>query len=356
MELLLLPLSVIILVSWGIMSGHKHKSLGMRLTEILCILAYLFSFGLLLLTFLFSDAEYHEAIDPVERGYTPFALTHRATLIVFYILSIISALLLWLKGRNMPPLLFVLSMVFLLIGIGISVVAAIHLSEKSGYNDLTGIEYSVSNPIIYIILSIALIVKVVREVAEETEARSYNNKILDRLNKLMADTKRQPLWIVGLLFPVFALVVIILMLFGQEADSIVKVFTETSTWRLSQMEHPPYLDHQGHYLCTVAACGHPSVVRPMRLGKRHNRTIIVNRQLMIANAFEEKIAEIAPFFHTFIRRNYDKYGYPVSKHINTPLRSSIVYFVMKPLEWVFLVTLYLSDIHPEKRISRQYSQ
>ncbi len=44
----------------------------------------------------------------------------------------------------------------------------------------------------------------------------------------------------------------------------------------------------------------------------------------------------------------------VSKHITTPLRADIVYFLMKPLEWAFVGFLYLFDVQPEKRISRQY--
>ncbi len=114
------------------------------------------------------------------------------------------------------------------------------------------------------------------------------------------------------------------------------------------------MHYDGHYLCTVAAGGHRKVVKPLRYGTRLGETIIVNRQLCVANAFEELIHDKLSRFHKVVRTNYDKYGYPLSKHITTPLRADIVYFVMKPLEWIFVFVLYLFDKDPEKRISRQY--
>lgn len=79
-----------------------------------------------------------------------------------------------------------------------------------------------------------------------------------------------------------------------------------------------------------------------------------NRQLCVANAFEDLIQEKTPRFHHFVRYIYDKYGYPISKHINTATKADITYIVMKPLEWVFLAILYMFDIKPENRIATQY--
>ena len=134
----------------------------------------------------------------------------------------------------------------------------------------------------------------------------------------------------------------------------IKAFTETADWTFSKQTPPPPMHYDGHYLCTVAAGGHRKVVKPLRYGTRLGETIIVNRQLCVANAFEELIHEKLPRFHKAVRTGYDKYGYPVSKHITTPLRADIVYFVIKPLEWIFIFALYLFDKDPEKRISRQY--
>lgn len=162
----------------------------------------------------------------------------------------------------------------------------------------------------------------------------------------------------GVVFVVFlvliAILEIIFVFVGQGMDVPIKAFTDTADWSFSKQTPPPPVEYDGHYLCTVAAGGHKKVVKPLRLGTRRGDTIVVNRQLCIANAFEDYIQEKLPGFHRVIRGLYDRYGYPVSKHITTPLRADVVYFVMKPLEWIFLVFLYMFDVRPEKRINRMY--
>ena len=157
-----------------------------------------------------------------------------------------------------------------------------------------------------------------------------------------------------MLFPVAALLEIILILFGQGPDGVVKAFTMTADWRFSTQIPPPPVEYEGHYLCTVAAGGHRNIVKPIRFGKRRGAVIVVNRQLMIANAFEELLQDRLPAFHRKIRKFYDDHGYPLSQVITTPLRADIIYYLMKPLEWVFLVALYMFDSDPERRINRQY--
>ena len=110
-----------------------------------------------------------------------------------------------------------------------------------------------------------------------------------------------------------------------------------------------------HYLCTVAAGGHRKIVKPIRKGIRHGHEVIVNRQLCIANAFEEVLQEKTPRAHRLIRGFYDKYGFPVAKLIRHKWSADIVYFLMKPLEWIFLIVLYSTDVHPENRIAVQYA-
>lgn len=128
----------------------------------------------------------------------------------------------------------------------------------------------------------------------------------------------------------------------------------TADWNFSTQVPPPPLAYDGHYLCTVAAGGHRKVVKPIRFGMRRGDRIIVNRQLCIANAFEELIRERLPRFHRRVRRFYDSHGYPVSRLITEPWKADVVYLMMKPLEWVFLMVLYLVDAKPEERIARQY--
>ena len=129
---------------------------------------------------------------------------------------------------------------------------------------------------------------------------------------------------------------------------------ETSDWTLSTKISPPSVTYDAHYLCTVSLRGHKKLVKPIRMGIRRGEKIVVNRQLCVANAFEDLIKEKTPRFHSFIRSVYDKYGYPLSKHINSAFQADIVYIIMKPLEWLFLAALYLFDKKPENRIAPQY--
>ncbi|WP_431291834.1 DUF6688 family protein [Pedobacter sp. P26] len=50
----------------------------------------------------------------------------------------------------------------------------------------------------------------------------------------------------------------------------------------------------------------------------------------------------------------DQYGYNLSKKINNERLSNITYLLMKPLESVFLICLYLFTQKPEYRIRKQY--
>lgn len=150
------------------------------------------------------------------------------------------------------------------------------------------------------------------------------------------------------------ILICILVLFGQRPDEAIKAFLETSDWTLSKKISPPPVTYDGHYLCTVSLKGHERLVKPTRMGIRHGEKIVVNRQLCIANAFENLIEEKTPKFHYFVRYIYDKYGFPLSKHIHTAWQADITYILMKPLEWIFLFVLYMFDKKPENRIATQY--
>ena len=132
--------------------------------------------------------------------------------------------------------------------------------------------------------------------------------------------------------------------------------SDTSDWNLSMRTAPQNLYLDEHYLCTVAAGGHENVVKPLRLGVRHGHEVIVNRQLCVANAFEQILEEKTARFHRGVRGFYDKYGFPIGKLImKSRVAADVTYYVMKPLEWMFLIVLYLVDANPENRISIQYT-
>lgn len=157
------------------------------------------------------------------------------------------------------------------------------------------------------------------------------------------------------MWPLLGLIVGILVLFGQKPDAWIRVWTETSDWNLSQKVSPQNIYYDEHYLCTVAAGGHEQIVRPLRLGVRHGHQVIVNRQLCVANAFEQILEERTPRLHRRIRSFYDTYGFPVAKWIRSRYLADVIYLLMKPLEWIFLIVIYLTDAKPENRIALQYT-
>ncbi|WP_312323499.1 DUF6688 family protein [Soonwooa sp.] len=66
------------------------------------------------------------------------------------------------------------------------------------------------------------------------------------------------------------------------------------------------------------------------------------------------LQDFSPKIHGIVRRNYDKYGYNLSKNINSELGSNLTYILMKPLELIFLISLYLLETKPEQKISNKY--
>ena len=310
-------------------------------------------YGLWLLFFLLFgslfSAEYTEAIDPIDGGYTFISGQYKVTFITYFLLYHIALGVLWIRRAKLPPLLLVLCLCFLYIGIVINVfIASQLLGEGNRQEELA------SFPIFSNFIAILVVGRTLMAVREELSTKTFNNKWLNKLNRLLSSRFTVLTWSVLLVFPVFVLLTLLLMIFGQDYDAVVKGFTETTTWKFSQHDHPPYLDHRGHYLCTVAACGSPRLVKPLRWGRRGGRPIIVNRQLQIANAFEELIADLSPKLHHFLRTNYDKYGYNLSQKIKAPWAANMTYLLMKPLEWFFLLCLYTFSLHPEKKIEKQY--
>ena len=205
-----------------------------------------------------------------------------------------------------------------------------------------------------LIYSINLLWVRIKEWQEDRTETTYENRLLQYFHQLLNKSRNWPWLAVLLALPTLVLVVLILMLFGQQPDSMIKAWTNTADWAFSQKIPPQNLIIDEHYLCTVAAGGHEKVVKPQRMGVRHGHPVVVNRQLCIANAFEQVLEEKTPRFHRFLRRNYDCYGYPFAKHIKKKWAMDLIYYLMKPLEWLFLLVLYLVDRKPENRIAMQY--
>lgn len=274
----------------------------------------------------------------------------RASLTIITILGVSLIGYLYCKFKNLkeqPPLATVLAIGSMYLGILISIIWIIQIGKKEFLLTILPINY-----IIIILKTIRYLVYEKTTIINSDSTDENNN--LSKIDKILNNSSNWPWLGIIVMLPLLGILIVILLLFGQKPDSIIRAWTETADWNLSQKVPPQNIYHDNHYLCTVAAGGHKSVVKPIREGKRHGHKVLVNRQLSVANAFEQIIEEKTPKFHKFIRTVYDKYGYPVATKIKSPYTADVIYFLMKPLEWIFLAVIYLVDVKPENRIAIQY--
>lgn len=263
-------------------------------------------------------------------------------------------ILAFVTTTKLPPLLSAFLTSFTAIGLILFTILNIQLMKNADFYAKIMMFVYVLN--LYLIAIRRIRLNIIGQVqkAEENQTQ-FRTKFGAGLHKLMSKVSSMTALSFGLMIPIIVVCEILYIINGQGPDGFIKAFTDTADWTFSKQTPPPPKEHEGHYLCTVAAGGHEKVVKPQRYGIRRGQKIIVNRQLLVANAFEDLIQERCPKFHRAVRNFYDKHGYPVSKHITTKSRADIVYILMKPLELLFITTLYLFDKDPENRIAVQYS-
>ena len=348
---LILPL---ILTVFNIINLFKKTKIKENLIDFLT-----FFFGIILTVFLYFIYDFKDYNESLRLGgleievHSPIASWSMPTVIAIALVGIISYILIRVKKLNLPPLVIVCSMSGFLICSIYIVMFIVQLSEN--IMKFNGIPYLILFPINYMLCGIRAIIEVMNRYKEKNiKPKDYNNKFLNKCSKILYDISNWPIIAIVFSVPLTVILICILVLFGQRPDEAIKAFLETSDWTLSTKISPPSVTYDAHYLCTVSLRGHKKLVKPIRMGIRRGEKIVVNRQLCVANAFEDLIKEKTPRFHSFIRSVYDKYGYPLSKHINSAFQADIVYIIMKPLEWLFLAALYLFDKKPENRIATQY--
>lgn len=277
--------------------------------------------------------------------HTPWATLHLPTVLAFVVLAFVGYLILrYVPLRKLPPLLAVLSMGAVTIGLALTVIASVQLGGKE--------EMLLCQ--VYLINCMVISLRLLRDVVIGYARGEGRASRFVFWNRLLSRTVLLPPLVLLAILPLTLLVVGVMMLFGQQPDSVIRVWTETADWTFSQMTSPPAIPYEGHYLCTVAATGHRRLVKPLRTGKRHGHTVVVNRQLCVANAFEDLIKERLPRFHRVVRKTYDTLGLPIAKRVRRATTCDLIYLLMKPAEWLFLAMLYLFDSHPENRIALQY--
>ncbi|WP_235714670.1 DUF6688 domain-containing protein [Neobacillus dielmonensis] len=291
-------------------------------------------------------------------GYASLANDHVLSVIVLLIFGMFSF---WLLSsqEGLSPILFVVCSIVVILNI---LFAVIYLTHTAFTHD--GEKFSV--PLLQISFLSLVFLYISRlkeslnrfhEKMSESETE-YTNPILLFLYRVSSRyQKMSRVWVI-FLFPALVVIQLIMVLFGQRPDSLIRVFLDTSSFHYSRIPAPApeIVEGDGHYLCTVSAAGHKKLVKPIRAGIRHGSRIVVNRQLLVANAFENILEDYTPNLHKAIRGFYDKYGYPLSRHIRTKWSADLVYLIMKPLEWFFLLVLYTVDRKPENRIHVQYSE
>ena len=309
----------------------------------------------------------------------PFSTEYMIALVMFAVWGFASYLLLKFLRKKLPPLVEVFLLAGIYVGIFLSLAVIVQLicganpipakmgdlypnaeNPEALYRlgpdlyDWFMIFCLCTIPVIYLAHAVHALVRVVKEKAERQREMVYGNPVLQKLNTWLLKGANL-FWVAIIaLLPVLGILIALLLVFGQQPDSIIKVFTQTSDWILSEQISPPPVAYDTHYLCTVSLRGHRKLVKPVRYGVRRGEKIVVNRQLCVANAFEQLLEEKTPHLHKKIRRFYDTYGYPISRHINTAFAADVIYLMMKPLEWVFVFVLYLMDPEPENRINSQY--
>lgn len=279
-----------------------------------------------------------------------FSPEHRLSAYVVIALCMVAYFYCTWRKWLAPPLIEVLVNCLLIIGIAFNALMIAH--DPLPFTWLSG-----NVPVILLFtMRLAYNHRAFLDQANEHPARNMVEGLCWKLLRAPVLTKF-PLFMV-LCLPLLALIAGVLMLFGQRPDALVRAFTDTYKHGLSQLDHECIgVVCGGHFLCTVAARGHAQLVRPQRLGVRHGDAIVCNRQLLVSNAFEELIQERAPRLHRFIRGNYDHVGTFVHRHFTWFDRkgvADVIYLLMKPLEWGFLLVLYSCTRDPENRMARQY--
>ncbi len=292
-----------------------------------------------------------------------FSPAHRPTLYVMLGLVWSAYAYSLRRARLGPPLLELLCNVALVLGFVLNIATFLHVIitvDPSGALSSANEPLAVlgNGPIAWLLL--ARLTENHRLYLSEFGGRSYSGVSEQVRRFLTSSFLAQAPVLVLLAAPVVVLLSAILIVVGQSPDSALRVFRDTYHHGLSNLT-PECLEvtcQERHYLCTIAARGHGRLVKPLRIGYRRGRVIVCNRQLLVANAFEQVIEERWPRAHQLIRRHYDRLGRRLNRYdrlFDNRWVSDAVYLAMKPAEYLFLAVLYLVDRRPEERIELQYS-
>lgn len=290
-----------------------------------------------------------------ERGLVGFVLLHALTALAFAVSR--------RRPERLPAGVELLVHASLMVGVALHVVLAVQCSDL-----LWGlVAFPVTLPLIAPFVTIGLFVTelVARLRRRGADAIALTPSPPDAVYRVStavvpstADAPAHRPTLLGALAAAPALVglyAVVMAAAHHRPAAALAVFTDTCGHALSRLPVAHIVVQDCHYLCTVAARGTPSLVRPERLGQRDGHPILVNRQLAVANAFEDLLHARWPRFGRLARATYDRLGLPVSRHITRTWMADAVFVAMKPFEWAFYAALLLLDRDdPEARIDRMY--
>ena len=281
-----------------------------------------------------------------------FSPEHRLSTTVLILICVAAFYYSAYRKRLAPPLMEVIANCFLIIGVVMDLLVGLQLREAECW--YFGIIPVAGQFLLVLMENHFMAINSLND----AEAPAENGFI-----KVCRRIVFSPAWqkiplLILLCLPLLIVLVAVLLLFGQRPDSLVRAFTDTYKHGFSK------LDYQcagvvcgGHFLCTIAARGNPGVVKPLRIGVRAGRLIQCNRQLLVSNAFEELLEQRLPWLHRPVRALYNKIGDGIHRYygvFDKAWLSNTIYILMKPLEWLFVIILYLGDRDPETRIAQQY--
>jgi hypothetical protein len=284
-----------------------------------------------------------------------FSPEHRTSMYVLISLCMAAYVFSVFRNRLRPPLVELVINVLLVTGLVMNVAIGIHVHPDGG-----SLVWLIGNVPIMMLFLIQIQENMRFILSNTPEYTSADNKWAMQIFNLL----KAPVWIkypilLVMAGPLLLLLSLVLLVFGQRPDSWIRAFTDTYHLGLSQWDY--MCDNvkcpEGHFLCTVGANGHSRLVRPLRWGIRNNQRIKCTRQLLVSNAFEQWMQEKYPALHRILRKNYNRVGKIVHRYygcFRLKIVSDLIYLLMKPLEWVFLLVLYSVEVCPENRIHAQY--
>ena len=177
--------------------------------------------------------------------HSPIASWSMPTVFGIFAVGLISYILIRKRKLNLPPLAIVCAMSGTVI---CSIYMVMFIIQISKNFDIIEVPFFSIFPINYILCSLRAQIEIMKVYKEQNlEQKEYKNKILNKCSKILYDTDNWPILAIILSIPLMALLICILVLFGQRPDEAIKAFLETSDWTLSAKVSPPSVTYDAHY-------------------------------------------------------------------------------------------------------------